>query len=263
MIKLDDVVVEQKHFGDNTLNLKVDPDIYFNHKTRKISWLYENDAELFTIICLAKKFSNYNLYLDLYYLPHARMDRVKNNEDVFTLKYFCEVINSLNFKKVTILDPHSDVGPALLNNVIVLNPKIFINNAINQMSEDIIIVFPDNGAEKRYSSLIPNNIKFTYCVKHRDWKTGRISDLTLMNPEIVKGKPVLIIDDICSYGGTFDQATNAIMKAGTTEVYLYVTHCEDNIFKGNLLKNPNIKKVYTTNTILHSQSKKIEFVSNF
>lgn len=76
MIKLDGVVVEQKHFGDNTLNLKVDPDIYFNHKTRKISWLYENDAELFTIICLA----SWNIILTM-------IEEVLKDRNVIIYKY--------------------------------------------------------------------------------------------------------------------------------------------------------------------------------
>lgn len=45
------------------------------------------------------------------------MDRVKNPDEVFTLKYFCEFINDLKFDVVYVNDPHSDVSMALLNNV--------------------------------------------------------------------------------------------------------------------------------------------------
>ena len=40
------------------------------------------------------------------YIPNARQDRVKGPEDVFTLKYFANVINALGFRTVTVLDPH-------------------------------------------------------------------------------------------------------------------------------------------------------------
>ena len=73
------------HFPDNTLLLKT-KNINFE-KPIDIKWYYENDAELFTVICLAKKAKSYKC-LYMYYCPHARQDRIKTNEDTFTLKYF-------------------------------------------------------------------------------------------------------------------------------------------------------------------------------
>ena len=84
--------VEPKHFPDGTLKLNL-PTITPN----QIAWYYENDAELFTLMCVRKFYHNHSLSLFMPYIPHARMDRVKNDDEVFTLKYFCEIINSLNF----------------------------------------------------------------------------------------------------------------------------------------------------------------------
>lgn len=44
-----------------------------------------------------------------------------------------------------------------------------------------------------------------------------------MNEEIVKERNVLIVDDICSRGGTFYHAANALKEAGAKNIYLYVT----------------------------------------
>ena len=85
-------------FPDGTLHLNLpDEHIY------GVKWNYESDAELFTLICIAKHYNDPTMELYLPYVPHARMDRVKSNEDVFTLKYFCEVINSLNFRRVWVM----------------------------------------------------------------------------------------------------------------------------------------------------------------
>ena len=46
-------------------------------------WIYENDAELFTLYCLTKMRNFYGLFLDMPYIGHARMDRVKTEKDVF------------------------------------------------------------------------------------------------------------------------------------------------------------------------------------
>ena len=91
-------------FPDGTLNLN---GMDLTGCTR-IEWYYDNDAELFTLICLAKKCAEHNCRPILYmpYVPNARMDRVKKESDTFTLKYFCDIINSLNFLSVMVLDVH-------------------------------------------------------------------------------------------------------------------------------------------------------------
>ena len=86
---------------------------YSDFPKNKITWLYESDDELFSLICLTRNLQdNGRTDIDLYmpYIPHARQDRVHDFRDVFTLKYFCEIINSLNFTTVIVLDPHSDVS---------------------------------------------------------------------------------------------------------------------------------------------------------
>lgn len=254
MIKVNGITIEQNHFPDNSLFVKLNPcDTKIdNSKIMYIEWYYENDAELFTLICLKRHleecFSNREFVLHMPYCPHARMDRVKNPEDVFTLKYFCEVINSLHFDSVFIDDPHSNVCVALLNRVCACNPKAAVERVIKSINDDSMILFyPDAGAAKRYSDLI--DMPFTYGEKVRNWETGRIDSLEIKNPNAVIGNAVLIVDDICSYGGTFVRAAKALREAGAAAVYLYVTHCEDNIHKGDVFKDGLIDKVFTTNSI--------------
>ncbi len=64
------------------------------------------------ILFLTKHLKNlgYNVSLDMPYIPNARQDRVKGENDVFTLKYFAEFINSLDFDRVFVLDPRSNVS---------------------------------------------------------------------------------------------------------------------------------------------------------
>ena len=253
MIKINDIKIEQNKFPDNSLFMRLNPwDIDQLTDTIRFEWYYESDSELFTLICAKRHMEQcftkhiYSLYLP--YCPHARMDRVKSPEDVFTLKYFCEVINSLKFDYVLVEDPHSNVCTALLNNVEERNPKANVDKVIKMINDDsLTLFFPDAGAMKRYSSLF--DLPFTYGEKTRDWATGAISNLEIKNPELVKDNAVLIVDDICSYGGTFTRAAKALHEAGASAIYLYVTHCEDNIHNGNIFKDGYIDSVYTTNSI--------------
>ena len=104
--------VVQDHFAAGELKINLWP----SSKSRiDLVWHYENDAELFTVACIREYYATQDCILYLPYLPSARMDRVKNPEDVFTLKTFAHLINALNFSTVYVWDAHSNVGPALID----------------------------------------------------------------------------------------------------------------------------------------------------
>ena len=77
---------------------------------------------------------------------------------------------------------------------------------------------------------------------------------------MIKGKNILIIDDICSKGGTFYYAAKELKEAGAANIYLYVTHCENTIHEGELLNSDLIKHIYTTDSILTKEHEKITVV---
>lgn len=253
MIKVNGEIIKQDHFPDGTLLLNTG-DICFDDHIY-ITWLYENDAELFTVICLAKK-AKLNKTLVMPYCPHARQDRIKTDSDTFTLKYFAEVINSLNFNAVFILDPHSNVSSALFNNVISLQPEEEIATALSTIGEDVILFFPDEGSQKRYSDMF--DLPYAYGLKKRDWKTGNILGLNVIDNGIdLKDKTILIIDDICSKGGTFYHSAKKLKELGVGKIYLYVTHCENTILEGELLTSGLIENIFTTNSIFTKEHEKI------
>lgn len=253
MIKAGNIIIEQNHFPDGTLLAKLDPyDERFQWEDDiLIEWHYENDAELFTLICVKRHLehffdSNTHFNLLLPYVPHARMDRVKNSDEIFTLKYFCEVINSLHFDVVLVSDVHSNVASALLNNVVCQQPTTIIE-AVKNICGAQVLCYPDEGAMKRYSANLP--YRYTFGIKKRDWETGQIERLDLIYGECVKDKDVLIVDDICSKGGTFLHTAKALKEAGANNIYLYITHCETTIFDGEMISSGLITGIYTTDSI--------------
>ena len=267
MIKLNNTHVPQNKFPDGTLLIKYMETYFANNNI--IEWKYENDGELFTLICLVNHIREHKpdafFTLIMPYLPHARMDRVKEDSDIFTLKYFCQVINSLNFETVLVKDAHSNVGLALLDRVKEIKPWGDINEAIEIIKGSLlegrrlIAFFPDEGAMKRYTSEADVDMPFTFGVKRRDWKTGKIEGLDIAgNVSLIEGSDILIIDDICSRGGTFMWSADKLKEAGAENIYLYVTHCENTIHEGELLKNNDlIKHIFTTDSLITKEHKKI------
>ena len=259
MIKLNGEVVNINHFPDGTLLLK-EESAWYGGGTHKIEWYYENNEELVALIFLTKHLRNYDnttkINLSLPYIPNARQDRVKNSTDVFTLKHFADIINHLSFNQVRVLDPHSSVSEALINNIFVQSPKYFVNKAIYNCRPDMLF-FPDEGAMKRYSGM--SEKEYAFGIKKRDWATGKIEGLDVAGSiDKIKDSKILIVDDICSKGGTFYHSAKKLKELGAKEIYLYITHCENTILEGDLLTSGLIEKVYTTNSIFTKEHEKIE-----
>ena len=186
--------------------------------------------------------------LTMPYIPNARMDRVKAKDEVFTLKWFSDFINLMYFDKIVVHDPHSNVSTALINHVVSVGAENETAQVLETLEDkNVILCYPDEGAAKRYSSQIGRD--YVFCIKHRDWRTGKIERLELTTPEKVVGQNVLIVDDICSRGGTFTFTAKALKEAGAGEIYLYVTHCENTIFNGEILRDGLISHVFTTDSI--------------
>ncbi len=211
MIRIGNKEVRIEKFPDGTPRIKLDvTEIYFvNSNTVIIDWYYDGMEELFYLGAIKKHIEEYlrmtKIYLFMPYIPNARMDRCKNKDEVFTLKYFCDFINTLNFDKIYVLDAHSYVSMALLNHCVNIYPYLHIDHFIRtfHFSNNLVLYFPDAGSCKRYIDLFPDK-PYCYGEKQRDWKTGKITGLEIRKNGVdLTGKTILMIDDICSYGGTF------------------------------------------------------------
>ena len=268
MIKLNGVEIEQGRFPDGTLALKsIDMYLISFDTANWIEWLYDGDEEMITIMSLVdiiRRNCDGKIYLEMPYLPNARMDRIKSPNENFSLKVFANWINSLGFDRVIVSNVHSNVSNALINNVFDNLPELDIEIISKKYDFDVVF-FPDEGACKRYKdmNIIKDlNLPIAFGIKNRDWKTGEILGLAVMGAD-VSGKNVLIVDDICSKGFTFYYAGQQLIEHGAKDVRLYVTHCEDNIKNGELLKTDVISKIYTTDSICHITDEKINFVRKF
>lgn len=266
MIKLNDKRIDIGKFPDGTILMKkfVEKDFRAGREGT-ITWFFENNEELIALIYLTRHLQTHgieNIHLNMPYIPNARQDRVKSDEDVFTLKYFAEMINSLNFKSVTVLDPHSSVSEALINNIRIISPKENIEKVISKIKTEkqpLLMFYPDEGAMKRYSGMI--SLPYTFGMKKRDWATGQIQGLDVAGmTDLIKDSDILIVDDISSRGGTFYFSAKTLKELGAKKIYLYVSHCENTILEGEVLKSGLIERVFTTNSIFTAKNDMIEVI---
>jgi ribose-phosphate pyrophosphokinase len=194
------------------------------------------------------------------------MDRVKSYKEVFTLKYFAEIINSLNFRAVYTLDAHSDSSLALIDRINNASPNTIIADVIWNIPEidvrHLVVYFPDAGAYKRYKDLTAiANYPKVYGEKIRNWQTHRIEGLNVVtNGTDLRGKSVLLIDDIISYGGTFYHSILKLKELGADKIYIYASHVENAIIdteRGTLIKlidDGTVNMLYTTDSIFKTEN---------
>jgi ribose-phosphate pyrophosphokinase len=164
-----------------------------------------------------------NTTLILPYLPNARADRVFTLGQPLAVKVTCDIINSFNFKEVSITDPHSDVGPALLNNCVVYHQAHLVTG---WMDNDFTLVAPDIGAAKKVFFLAQrlNHREFVQGLKIRDIPTGEIIKCDIQRGVPIEGKNLLIADDICDGGDSFIYLAKKLKEEGAGKVGLYISH---------------------------------------
>ena len=180
--------------------------------------IFEDNSDLFDAL-LYKKYLDDKGYqkirLIIDFLPYGQTDRAFSDK-IFSFKYFAQLINDANFDEVIFYDPHSRVMEAAIDRARVIYPRIF---------EDYDLYFyPDNGAASKYSEICPK-AKYRFGNKKRNLDTGAIIKYEVVaDREDIEGKKILVRDDICMGGRTFQEAAKALNNLGAAQVDLYITH---------------------------------------
>lgn len=241
-------------------------------KSRLNNWL---DLELITCaVASLRELGVEEIHLYTPYFLGARSDRkFEEGGNNYLKDIICPIINSLNFKTVTCIDPHSDVLEACIKGFRKENNLELVKFSLSSMlklsedtgkfyNDDFILVSPDAGASKKIYKLaeqIGYKGDIITCSKDRD-TDGKLTKtvVPISNEQhnmLHKGpyKDFIIIDDICDGGTTFINIAKEIKQyfheSGKTQskIYLIVTH---GIFSGEALRllNDNFNGVYCTNS---------------
>lgn len=225
------------------------------------------DLEL--IICATKALKRLGvkeIHLYIPYLLGARSDRhFQEGGNSYLVDVIAPIINAQNFETVTVLDVHSDVAPACINNLRIESNKKLVKFALadiynfdsNEGDYKGVIVSPDAGASKKIYKLLEEcdlDNQVIICSKFRDIN-GKLSNTEVpLGMQHFKGQDFIIIDDICDGGRTFIEIAKVILGRfilngfkTKPRIYLIVTH---GIFsKGYTELLQYFDTIYTTNSI--------------
>ena len=187
-----------------------------------------SDLEL--IICATqalKEVGVKNIELYIPYCIGARSDRKFMEGGINYVKtVIAPIINSQGYSKVTILDPHSDVLEACINNfekednidlVSFALVDYFLSKGFETWSaenfENVRFISPDAGALKKVfhvAEAVKYRNEVIIASKHRNLETGKIDYTNVPMSVHDADKDVFIIDDICDGGRTFIEIAKAV-----------------------------------------------------
>lgn len=238
MITLNGKEVAFGKFPNGEINLPVGDLLLLADNEVKL--VYEDDSDFLRLALVKSWLDDMNCSASLYlaYMPHSRMDRA-NGHYAVGLKAACQLVNSLNFQKVIVREPHSRSTVDWLTGATVDNwCRDRLARVVKAGGFDSVF-FPDFGAKQRYGE--GHELPTAHGKKTRDFLSGDITGLVAVGDV---GANVLIVDDLCSRGGTFVAGAKLLKSKEASRVGLLVAYVEDNVFTGEIFDH--IDRIYTS-----------------
>lgn len=190
------------------------------------------------------------------YFPFARQDRVCNSGEALSISVVALLINAQGYHSVLVVDPHSPVGPAVLDRCIVWD-QFDVFKDIKDDWGNWTIVAPDQGALKKTEDFAKRvgAAGVISCTKNRELSTGKITGMYVNGPGDMSHLNLLVLDDICDGGRTFIELAALVAHSKPKAIELAVTH---GIFsKGVGIVADHFDMIHTTNSLPQIEHSKL------
>ncbi|MCR5297741.1 MAG: ribose-phosphate pyrophosphokinase [Paludibacteraceae bacterium] len=185
----------------------------------------DNLMELLLMIDAAKRASAYKIIPVIPYFGWARQDRKDKPRVSIGAKLVADLLSVAGIDRLITMDLHADQIQGFFNVPVdhLYASTVFVKYIQENFNLDnLIIASPDVGGSKRagsYSKYL--GLPLVLCHKSRE-RANVVSDMKVIGD--VKGKDVLIIDDMVDTAGTLTKAADLMMKEGAKSVRAMVSH---------------------------------------
>ena len=224
----------------------------------------DNLMELLMFADAAKRASAQRIIAVIPYFGFARQDRKDKPRVPIAAKLVADLLQAAGVSRVITMDLHADQIQGFFNIPLdhLLASSIFIPYLRGQeiSTEDLLFASPDVGETKRASQYAKTlGTGFVMCYKQRN-KPNEIGTMQLIGD--VKGKHIILVDDIVDTGNTLCKAAELIKSCGAQSVRAMITHA---VLSGDAMEkieNSCMEELIVTDTIpLRRESKKIKVLS--
>ena len=222
----------------------------------------ENLFELLLMIDAAKRASAYKVIAVIPYFGFARQDRKDKPRVSIGAKLVADLLSAAGVDRVMTMDLHADQIQGFFDVPVdhVFASSLFVPYIKNLQLDDLVIAAPDMGGTKRanaYSRFLKTEM--VICYKQRK-KANHIEDMAVIGD--VKGKNVIILDDMIDTAGTLTLAADMMTEQGAKSVRACATHPVLSGPAFDRIENSSLAELVVTDSIpQHKESKKIKVIS--
>ena len=184
----------------------------------------DNLMELLLMIDAAKRASAYKIVAVMPYYGYARQDRKDKPRVAIGSKLVATLLQAAGANRVITMDLHAPQIQAFFEIPVdhLDSSAIFIPYIEQLKLENLCFAAPDVGSTNRVREVASYfNAEMVICDKHRK-RANEIASMVVIGD--VKGKDIVLIDDICDTGGTLAKSAALLMEKGARSVRAFCTH---------------------------------------
>ncbi|HEY9095956.1 MAG TPA: ribose-phosphate diphosphokinase [Hydrogenophaga sp.] len=250
-------VIERHRFPDGELRLRL-PEVLPAHA---VVWRSLNDpneklVELLLVAQTARSLGARHLTLVAPYLAYMRQDIAFNPGEVVSQRVVGAFLASL-FDAVVTVDPHLHRVSTLQEAVpaaqtVVLSGAPVLADLVHQMRPDAVLIGPDEESLQWVAQAAGRHgWDHAVCLKKRSGDRAVSIELPALP---VRGRQVVLMDDVASSGHTLAQAARLLLAAGAVSVDVAVTHALFAPGALSLVKEAGVGEVWSTDCITHTSN---------
>lgn len=216
-----------------------------------------NLMELLIMIDALRRASARRVTAVIPYYGYARQDRKAKARDPITAKLVANLLTAAGARRILSIDFHAGQIQGFFDIPVdhLLGQPLVAEYFLNKQMEDLVVVSPDLGGVTRARGLADRLQAPLAIIDKRRPRPNVAQVMNIIGD--VKGKNVVMIDDIIDTAGTITLGAEALKESGAKDVYACCTHP---VLSGPAiarLEKSVIKEIIVTNTIPFSAEKKI------
>lgn len=215
----------------------------------------ENLMELLIMIDAFQRASARRITAVISYYGYGRQDRKDEPRVPITAKLVANLVTTAGADRVLAIDLHAAQIQGFFDIKVdhLFAAPVFVDYFISKNLKNLVILSPDMGGIRR-ARAYANRLDASLAVIDKR-RTGANKAEVLNVVGKVKGKQILIVDDMIDTGGTLIAAVRALIKKGVQEIYVSATHP---ILSGSayeMIESSSLKELVVTDTIPLKQEK--------
>ncbi|RMG75921.1 MAG: ribose-phosphate pyrophosphokinase [Bacteroidetes bacterium] len=222
----------------------------------------ENLLELLLMIDAAKRASARYITAVIPYFGYARQDRKDRPRVSIGSKLVANLLSAAGVTRIMTMDLHADQIQGFFEVPVdhLFASTVFVPYIKSLNLSNMIMAAPDTGGTKRANSYAKHfDVDMAICYKQRK-VANQVADMTVIGD--VKGKDVVLVDDIIDTAGTLVKATDMFLENGANSVRALISHPVLSGPAYERIEASNLTELVVTDTLpLKKESSKIKVLS--